>query len=49
MYDWSEGGDVEVVVEDVERIDFDNYDYQDTKMKDWQQSLEEDWNILRHK
>lgn len=27
MYDWSEGGDVEVVVEDIERIDFEGYVY----------------------
>lgn len=49
MYDWSEEGDVEVVVEDIERIDFSNYDYQDLKMKDWDQSFEEEWAILRHK
>lgn len=48
MYDWSEEGDAEVVVEDIERIEF-KYDSQDTKMKDWDQGLEEDWAILRNK
>lgn len=49
MYDWSDGGDAEVVVEDIERIDFTKYDEQDSKMKDWNKSLEEDWGILRNK
>ncbi|CAH0403225.1 unnamed protein product [Chilo suppressalis] len=36
VYDWSGGGDVEVVVEDVERLDFDKYtEREEPKMKDW--------------
>ncbi|CAH0561410.1 unnamed protein product [Brassicogethes aeneus] len=47
VYDWSEQGEVEIIIEDIERIDFDNYDYQDPKMKDWDLAREEDWNVLR--
>lgn len=42
VYDWSNGGETEVVVEDVERIDFDKYDKYDPKMKDWR--LEKEWD-----
>ncbi|KAJ3646431.1 hypothetical protein Zmor_024019 [Zophobas morio] len=49
IYDWSEGGEVEIVVEDIERIDFDSYDVQDPKMKDWRHHSEEDWGVLRNK
>lgn len=49
VYDWSEEGDAEVVVEDIERIDFAKYDVQDPKMKDWDHKLEEDWALLRYK
>jgi NADH dehydrogenase (ubiquinone) 1 alpha subcomplex subunit 10 len=48
IYDWSDGGEVEIVVEDVERIDFDRFDSQDLKMKDWVQHYEEDWGALRN-
>lgn len=48
VYDWSEAAEVEVVVEDVERIDFNKYDKQDLKMKDWVYHLEEEWAVLRH-
>lgn len=47
IYDWSSYGDVEVVVEDIERIDFDSFDKYDTKMKDWRLPSEWDWNIAR--
>ncbi|EFA02878.1 NADH dehydrogenase [ubiquinone] 1 alpha subcomplex subunit 10, mitochondrial [Tribolium castaneum] len=49
IYDWSEGGEVEIVVEDIERIDFDNYDIHDPKCKDWRRHTEEDWGALRNK
>ncbi|XP_044748952.1 NADH dehydrogenase [ubiquinone] 1 alpha subcomplex subunit 10, mitochondrial [Coccinella septempunctata] len=49
VYDWSEGGDPEVVVEDIERIDFDSYDEQQTQMGDWVHENEEDWACLRRK
>lgn len=43
VYDWSEGGETEVVVEDIERIDFDRFDHYDPKMQDWRIPYEEDW------
>ncbi|KAF2886661.1 hypothetical protein ILUMI_19513 [Ignelater luminosus] len=48
VYDWSDAAEVEVVVEDIERIDFTRYDKQDLKMKDWVYYLEEEWAVLRH-
>jgi len=47
VYDWSDGGDVEVVVEDVERIDFDKYGHRDEKMKDWVMFKEQMWSDKR--
>ncbi|CAG9855887.1 unnamed protein product [Phyllotreta striolata] len=49
IYDWSEEGDVEIVVEDIERIDFNRFDTQDTQLKDWVCRLEEEYGVLRHK
>lgn len=43
VYDWSNGGETEVVVEDIERIDFDRFDKHDPKMKDWRVYTEWDW------
>merc|ERR1740124_781733 len=34
-YDWSEGGDVEVVVEDIERLNMDYHDKYDKQQNDW--------------
>jgi len=42
IYDWSSPGEAEIVVEDIERIDFDRFDKYDTKMEDWR--LKEDWD-----
>lgn len=49
VYDWSEGGDPEVIVEDLERIDFDSYDEQDPKVADWYYSREQYWADVRMK
>ncbi|KAG5882119.1 hypothetical protein JTB14_016882 [Gonioctena quinquepunctata] len=49
VYDWSDEGDVEIVVEDIERIDFNRFDDQDPHLKDWVYRLEEEWACLRHK
>jgi len=46
-YDWSTPGDAEVVVEDIERIDFDRFDHQDPKMEDWRIKEDWDWNEKR--
>lgn len=48
VYDWSNGGDVEVVVEDVERIDFDRYTHHDKKLVDWRLDDEEEWAVVRN-
>uniref|UniRef100_U5EVK8 NADH dehydrogenase [ubiquinone] 1 alpha subcomplex subunit 10, mitochondrial n=1 Tax=Corethrella appendiculata TaxID=1370023 RepID=U5EVK8_9DIPT len=47
IYDWSNYGESEVVVEDIERIDFDRFDKFDTKMKDWLLNTEWEWNEMR--
>jgi NADH dehydrogenase (ubiquinone) 1 alpha subcomplex subunit 10 len=39
--------DPEIVVEDIERIDFDQYTVYDEKMKDWRRINEWDWNNSR--
>jgi len=49
IYDWSDGGDVEVVVEDIERIDFDKYTLYDERMKDWRLPKEQAWADQRMK
>merc|ERR1711974_465912 len=41
-YDWSEGGDTEVVVEDIERMNMDYHDKYDRQQLDWRM-LTEDW------
>lgn len=43
VYDWTEGGETEVVVEDIERIDFDRFGHYDEKMKDWRIMTEWEW------
>ncbi|XP_011554003.3 NADH dehydrogenase [ubiquinone] 1 alpha subcomplex subunit 10, mitochondrial [Plutella xylostella] len=44
VYDWTGGGEVEVVVEDIERLDFDKYDErEEPKMKDWRLPREMEW------
>ncbi|XP_058461865.1 NADH dehydrogenase [ubiquinone] 1 alpha subcomplex subunit 10, mitochondrial [Malaya genurostris] len=47
VYDWSNYGETEVVVEDIERIDFDRFDKDDTHMRDWRFENEEDWTEAR--
>jgi NADH dehydrogenase (ubiquinone) 1 alpha subcomplex subunit 10 len=47
VYDWSNGGETEVVVEDIERIDFDRFDHYDPKMQDWRHPDEWAWCELR--
>ncbi|XP_059224100.1 NADH dehydrogenase [ubiquinone] 1 alpha subcomplex subunit 10, mitochondrial [Stomoxys calcitrans] len=45
IYDWTAGGETEVVVEDIERIDFEvfNEDPMEKKMKDWRFPNEGEW------
>ncbi|KAI5631049.1 deoxynucleoside kinase domain-containing protein [Phthorimaea operculella] len=50
VYDWSGGGEVEVVVEDIERLNFDQYtEREDPKMKDWRFPREVEWSDQRMK
>ncbi|XP_055305500.1 NADH dehydrogenase [ubiquinone] 1 alpha subcomplex subunit 10, mitochondrial isoform X2 [Sitodiplosis mosellana] len=50
VYDWSNGGDTELVVEDIERIDFDSYEKESSKMRDWRFfRVEADWCEARMK
>ncbi|KPJ04189.1 PREDICTED: NADH dehydrogenase [ubiquinone] 1 alpha subcomplex subunit 10, mitochondrial [Papilio xuthus] len=44
VYDWTGGGEVEVVVEDIERLNFDKYtEREEPKMKDWRLPREVEW------
>jgi len=43
MYDWSEGGDTEVVVEDIERLNMDYFDKYDKQQADWRLHKEENY------
>jgi len=47
-YDWSEGGDVEVVIEDIERLNMDYHDKYDKQQKDWRLLTEEMFATKRH-
>jgi len=47
IYNWTEIGDAEVVVEDIERIDFDRFDKNDPKLHDWRQPDEDEWCMKR--
>ncbi|KAF2367700.1 Deoxynucleoside kinase domain [Trinorchestia longiramus] len=47
MYDWSEEGDAEVVVEDICRINFDKYTKYDQRLSDWIFNDEWDWKAKR--
>jgi len=49
IYDWTEVGDTEILVEDIERLDFDQYTIYDKKMEDWRRVDKWDWNIYRHR
>jgi len=47
VYDWATDSDVEVVVEDIERIDFEQYGKHDEKLEDWRRVDAWDWNNSR--
>jgi NADH dehydrogenase (ubiquinone) 1 alpha subcomplex subunit 10 len=46
-YDWSEGGDTEVVVEDVERLQLEYFDKYDKQQSDWRMHKEENYSMYR--
>jgi len=47
MYDWSEGGDTEVVVEDIERLNMDYFDKYDKQQMDWRMFKEDEYSKFR--
>jgi len=47
IYNWGESGDAEVVVEDIERIDFNRFDKNDAKLSDWWMPDEWGWCAQR--
>lgn len=40
---------MEIVIEDIERIDFTKYDDDDTKLSSWSFEFEEDYAMMRNK
>jgi len=48
QYDWSEGGDIEVVVEDMERLQMDYHDKYDKQQKDWRLHTEDGFASKRY-
>nr|XP_022902898.1 NADH dehydrogenase [ubiquinone] 1 alpha subcomplex subunit 10, mitochondrial [Onthophagus taurus] len=49
VYDWTNEGETEVIVEDIERMKFENYDDQNPKFEDWMEGSDEAWALLRQK
>lgn len=47
MYDWSEEGEAEVVVEDICRVNLDNHTKYDAKLQDWLFDNEWEWKAKR--
>lgn len=47
IYDWSHYGDMDVVIEDIEQIDFEKYGKYDRKLRDWRREDHWDWSHLR--
>ena len=41
VYDWTEPGDMEIVVEDIEALNFDFLEETDEQQKDWRMGNEE--------
>lgn len=49
VYDWTEPGDMEIVVEDIESINFDFLEETDEQQKDWRLGTEERYAETRQK
>ncbi|GIX75581.1 NADH dehydrogenase 1 alpha subcomplex subunit 10, mitochondrial [Caerostris extrusa] len=47
IYDWNNYGDVEVVVEDIERLDFDRFTQYHSQLKDWRKWDDWEWSHYR--
>jgi len=52
VYDWSEGGDTDTIVEDIERINFEKWfspaDQYEPQLHDWKRMKEVEWGKLRY-
>lgn len=50
IYDWSEFGDYNAVIEDIERIDFEKAmnDHHSLKFSDWKEKNNRDWMEIRY-
>ena len=48
VYDWSQEGDLELVVEDLEALDFSQYERMTEKLEDWRKYKSEDYDWERH-
>lgn len=46
-YDWTNEGDIEEIIEDIEKIDFENYDHHYDKMSDWNLWSHDHWEMNR--
>ncbi|KAI1299351.1 NADH dehydrogenase [ubiquinone] 1 alpha subcomplex subunit 10, mitochondrial [Halotydeus destructor] len=49
VYDWSNYGDMDLVVEDLEKLDFDQYEARGEKTEDWRLFMEGDFDEMRRK
>jgi len=49
VYDWSEPGDMEIVVEDIEALNFDFLEETDEQQKDWRLGTEERFAMMRER
>lgn len=47
VYDWKEGGDMDLVIEDLEGLDFDPYEGRTQKTEDWRFFRDTDFDDLR--
>lgn len=47
VYDWTEPGDLEIVVEDIEALNFDYLEETDLQQKDWRLHTEERYQVAR--
>ena len=48
VYDWTVPGDIEIVVEDIEALNFDFLEETDEQQKDWRLHTEEGYSIARY-
>lgn len=49
VYDWTNYGDMDLVIEDLEKLDFDQYEARGEKMEDWRMYTPQDFDEQRRK